>query len=80
MDLFEESENVDVELRVNKEYASRFQHNKQREEVHRRKLSLLFPSFVHNIPIICSKYIRFDYISILFPLYISISLFSLVHS
>lgn len=28
---------IDTELKVNKEYAKKFEHNKKREELHRRK-------------------------------------------
>ena len=42
-------ESAEVELKVNHEYAKRFEHNKQREELHIRTCSLSFCSTKHLI-------------------------------
>lgn len=36
--MFESGDSVDFTFKINEDYAQRFEHNKKREDLHRRKL------------------------------------------
>lgn len=53
--LFDESDDDSdggVDIKINDEYAKRFEHNKKREELHRRK----YPTFIYSFIAIYSNH------------------------